>query len=282
MYTVFDLHCHSTFSDGTLAPASVVARAKFRGVDVLALTDHDELGGLAEAKAAAEKHEIEFIPGVEISTNWRDITLHIVGLNIDPQHEQLASALTDIRSGRLTRAQRMSDELAVVGIENALAGALHYVTNPSLVSRTHFARFLVDAGHVRDTKDAFRSYLTPGNPGYVEHEWASVDDAIAWIHAAGGVAVLAHPGRYKVNDNAGLHAMLSAFKTAGGDAIEVLTSSHSPQQFAEFAMYARQYDFLASVGSDFHSPTESHCDFGDLPLLSPSLKPVWSAFRSTH
>jgi 3',5'-nucleoside bisphosphate phosphatase len=216
---------------------------------------------------------------VEVSTNWRDVTLHIVGLNIDPTHDAIVSGVGSIRSGRTERAKRMAEELRLVGIERAYEGALNYVTNPNLVSRTHFARYLADAGYVRDTKEAFRQYLTPGNPGYVENEWASVPDAVRWIHEAGGVAVLAHPGRYKVGDNVGLRAMLQDFKDAGGDAIEVLTSSHSPQQFAEFAMYCRQFDFLASVGSDFHSPTESHCDFGDLPLLSPSLKPVWSAFR---
>lgn len=279
MYKVYDLHCHSTFSDGTLTPPQVVARAKFRGVDVLALTDHDEVAGLEAAKAAAIEHGIEFVCGVEVSTNWRDVTLHIVGLNINPTHESIVNGIGSIRSGRTDRAKRMAEELRLVGIERAYEGALNYVTNPNLVSRTHFARYLADAGYVRDTKEAFRQYLTPGNPGYVEHEWASVPDAVRWIHEAGGVAVLAHPGRYKVGDNAGLRAMLQDFKDAGGDAIEVLTSSHSPQQFAEFAMYCRQFDFLASVGSDFHSPTESHCDFGDLPLLSPSLKPVWSAFR---
>ena len=279
MYKVYDLHCHSTFSDGTLTPPQVVARAKFRGVDVLALTDHDEVAGLVAAKAAALEHGIEFVCGVEVSTNWRDVTLHIVGLNIDPEHDSIVNGISGIRSGRTDRAKRMAEELRLVGIERAYEGALNYVTNPNLVSRTHFARYLADAGYVRDTKEAFRQYLTPGNPGYVEHEWASVPDAVRWIHEAGGVAVLAHPGRYKVGDNAGLRAMLQSFKDAGGDAIEVLTSSHSPQQFAEFAMYCRQFDFLASVGSDFHSPTESHCDFGDLPLLSPSLKPVWSAFR---
>jgi 3',5'-nucleoside bisphosphate phosphatase len=279
VYKVYDLHCHSTFSDGTLTPPQVVARAKFRGVDVLALTDHDEVAGLEAAKAAAIEHGIEFVCGVEVSTNRRDVTLHIVGLNINPTHESIVNGIGSIRSGRTDRAKRMAEELRLVGIERAYEGALNYVTNPNLVSRTHFARYLVDAGYVRDTKEAFRQYLTPGNPGYVEHEWASVPDAVRWIHEAGGVAVLAHPGRYKVGDNAGLRAMLQDFKDAGGDAIEVLTSSHSPQQFAEFAMYCRQFDFLASVGSDFHSPTESHCDFGDLPLLSPSLKPVWSAFR---
>jgi hypothetical protein len=279
VYKVYDLHCHSTFSDGTLTPALLVSRAKFRGVDVLALTDHDEIAGLGEAQIAATAHGIEFIPGVEISTNWRDLTLHIVGLNIDPAHPAMIDGVGSIRHGRIERAKRMGDELRAAGIENAYQGALHYVTNPSLVSRTHFARFLIDAGYVRDTKEAFRHYLTPGNPGYVEHEWASVAQAVGWIHDAGGVAVLAHPGRYKVQSNDDLRTLLQDFREAGGDGIEVLTSSHSPQQFAEFAMYARQFGFLASVGSDFHSPTESHCDFGDLPLLSPSLKPVWSAFQ---
>lgn len=279
MYRVYDLHCHSTFSDGTLTPEQIVARAKFRGVDVLALTDHDELGGLAQAQEAARIHGLEFVPGVEISASWEDLTLHIVGLNIDPHCANLVEGLHAVRSGRLVRAQKMADGLAQVGIEHAYTGALSYVTNPALVSRTHFARFLVDAGYVRDTKEAFRRFLTPGNPGYVEHEWTTVAQAVGWIHQAGGVAVLAHPGRYKVPDVAGLRAMLTTFKEAGGDAIEVLSASHLPNQFAEFAMYCRQFGFLASVGSDFHSPSESHCDFGDLPLLSPSLKPVWSAFH---
>jgi predicted metal-dependent phosphoesterase TrpH len=214
----YDLHCHSTRSDGLLSPAEVVRRAASRGVDVLALTDHDDMSGLAEAKQAAGEAGIDLVAGTELSVSWEDLTVHVVGLNVDPDDAPLAEGIASIRSGRSGRARRIGDSLAAAGIPGAYDGAMKYVTSEALVSRTHFARYLVEAGYVRDVKDVFRRYLVPGKPGYVEHAWATLPQAIGWIHGAGGVAVLAHPGRYKVDGTAGMRKLLGEFKDAGGDA----------------------------------------------------------------
>jgi 3',5'-nucleoside bisphosphate phosphatase len=269
----YDLHCHSTYSDGLLKPAELVRRAAVRGVDVLALTDHDEISGLAEARSAAKDAGIRFIDGSELSVSWRDITLHVVALGIDPDCVVLRDGLETIRNGRTLRAQRMGDGLAAAGIPGAYDGAMQFVTSARLVSRTHFARFLVETGHARDTRDVFRRYLVRGKPGYVPHQWATLAQAIEWIHAAGGQAVLAHPGRYEVDGK--MRELLLEFKETGGDAIEVLSSSHTPAQYAEFARYARVFRMLASSGSDFHGPGESWADLGDMPPLPAGLTPVW-------
>jgi predicted metal-dependent phosphoesterase TrpH len=269
----YDLHCHSTYSDGLLPPADVVRRARARGVDVLALTDHDETSGLAEARTAAHEAGVRLIDGAELSVSWRDITLHVVALGIDPDCVELSEGLKTIRSGRMQRAQRMGEELAAAGIAGAYAGAMKFVTSARLISRTHFARFLVEAGHARDTRDCFRRYLVRGKPGYVAHQWATLTQAIGWIHAAGGQAVLAHPGRYQVNGKT--RELLAEFRDAGGDAIEVLSASHTPAQYTEYARYARVFGLLASSGSDFHGPGESWADLGDMPPLPAGVTPVW-------
>jgi len=274
----YDLHCHSTVSDGTLTPTALVERAASRGVDVLALTDHDEIAGLAEARRAADVAGIEFVDGTELSVSWRDITLHIVGLRIDPHSPALVEGMRQIRSGRLDRARLMAESLARAGIPGAFEGAARFAANVELLSRTHFARFLVEGGHVKEVREVFKRYLTPGKPGYVEHAWASLADATGWIHGAGGQAVLAHPGRYKVN-RSGMQALLTEFKERGGDAIEVLTSSHTHAQSEEYASYALRYGFLASCGSDYHGPGESWMDLGDLPPFPPGLHPVWRDWR---
>lgn len=273
----YDLHCHSTVSDGTLTPKAVVERAAVRGVDVLALTDHDEIAGLTEARLAAASVGLKFIDGTELSVSWRDLTLHIVGLGIDPDSPSLVEGMRVIRSGRLGRAMLIGESLERAGIPGAFEGAARFAANAQLLSRTHFARFLVEAGHVKDVREVFKRYLTPGKPGYVEHVWASLADAVGWIHAAGGQAVLAHPGRCKVN-RAGMQELLAEFKDHGGDAIEVLTSSHTHAQYAEYATYALHFGFLASCGSDYHGPGESWMDFGDLPPMPPGLTPVWHAW----
>ena len=270
----YDLHCHSTASDGLLSPAAVVARAAQRGVDVLALTDHDEVGGLAEARAAAADAGIEFVCGTELSVSWEAHTIHVVGLRIDPDEPTLGDGLAAIRAGRATRARRIADSLAAAGIGGAYEGAMRYVTSERLISRTHFARWLVEAGHVRQVKDVFKRYLSPGKPGYVRHEWASLTDAVGWIHAAGGKAVIAHPGRYKVTPT-GMRRLLTDFRAAGGDAIEVLSSAHTTAQFAEYATYARLFELAGSCGSDWHGPGESWLDLGDLPALPAGVVPVW-------
>jgi predicted metal-dependent phosphoesterase TrpH len=270
----FDLHCHSSISDGTLAPAEIVRRAAANGVTVLALTDHDELAGLARAAEAARADGIRFVPGVEISVTWAEITIHIVGLGVDPDDAMLGAHLANLRASRGRRAERIAAEFDRLGIPGTLEGAYGYAENPKLVGRAHFARFLVDTGVARDVTSVFRHYLVRGKPGYVPQQWAELADAVAWIRASGGRAVVAHPGRYKLSRDE-LRRFLEEFKAAGGEGIEVVTGSHSPDQYATFARLARELDFLASRGSDFHGPEESHVDLGRLPPLPADLKPVW-------
>ena len=270
----FDLHCHSTISDGTLAPVEIVRRAAANGVTVLALTDHDELGGLAQAAEAARADGIRFVPGVEISVTWAELTIHIVGLGIDPDDATLGTHLAQLRASRGRRAERIAAEFDRLGIPGTLDGAYGYAENPKLIGRAHFARFLVDRGVARDVASVFRHYLVRGKPGYVPQQWAELADAVAWIRASGGRAVVAHPGRYKLSHQE-LRCFLAEFKAAGGEGIEVVTGSHLPDQYATFARLARELDFLASRGSDFHGPEESHVDLGRLPPLPADLRPVW-------
>jgi predicted metal-dependent phosphoesterase TrpH len=270
----YDLHSHSTHSDGLLTPAELVARAAVRGVDVLALTDHDELSGVAEARSAAADLGLELIGGAELSVTWRNVTLHVLGLAIDPSCPALSDGLARIRTGRADRARRMGDSLADAGITGAYEGALRFVTSERLISRTHFARFLVETGHVRELKDVFKRYLVRGKPGHVEHVWAALADAIDWIHAAGGRAVLAHPGRYKLTAG-GLGELLAEFCDVGGDGLEVLSPSHTAADVADFARHARHLGLLASCGSDYHGPGEGYVDLGDMPPLPAGVTPVW-------
>lgn len=274
---VYDLHCHSTASDGVLSPSVLVERAAERGVAVLALTDHDELSGLVEARQTARRHGIELVSGVEVSITWRNSTVHIVGLRFDPNHAVLTSGLQRNRDGRAVRAERMADELAKLGVPGALAGAYRYASNKALIGRTHFARFLVEAGVVKDVKTVFKKYLVKGKPGYVHHEWASMEEAVSWIHAAGGQAVLAHPGRYHFGRER-MHDLLQDFKALGGDAIEVVTGSHTPDQVPVYADYAVEFGFLASTGSDFHAPGEGGRELGRLQPLPMRCKPIWHSW----
>ena len=271
----YDLHAHSTFSDGLLTPAALVERAAARGVDVLALTDHDETVGIADAREAARAAGIALIPGAELSVSWETHTVHVLGLQVDTANADLAAGLAAIRSGRDARAMKMGESLARAGIPGAYDGARRFVTSDRLISRSHFARFLVEAGHARETRDVFKRYLTQGKPGYVAHAWATLPDAIAWIHAAGGLAVIAHPGRYRVTAT-GMRRLLSEFRDAGGDGIEVHSSSHTAAQFTEYATYARAFGLLGSIGSDYHGPGESYVDLGGLPPLPAGVEPVWT------
>lgn len=243
---------------------------------MLALTDHDDVAGLPEAGAAAREAGIALVPGAELSVSWQALTIHVVALGIDAGDLAFAAGLASIREGRLGRARRIGESLAAAGIPGACEGAMRYVTSERLISRTHFARFLVEAGHAREVKDVFRRFLSPGKPGYVEHRWSTLAQAIGWIHGAGGLAVLAHPGRYKVDGERGMKALLGDFSDAGGDAIEVLSSSHSPAQAARFATLARFHGFAASAGSDYHGPGEAWLDLGDLPPLPAGVEPVWA------
>lgn len=270
----YDLHCHSTASDGLLAPAELVRRALANGVDVLALTDHDEISGLSEARDQAAALGLRFVDGVEVSVSWGGITIHVLGLNIDPGNAQLQQGLHAIREGRRERAKKMAEDLARAGIPGSLEGAYAFVDNPNLIGRTHFARFLVEKRYVSDVKSAFQHYLVSGKPGYVPHQWATLQDGLAYIKAGSGVAVVAHPGRYKLTRTE-MRKFLGEFKDGGGAGIEVVTSSHTPEQFLEYAILAGEFGFLASRGSDFHGPGESRVDLGRLPSLSADLKPVW-------
>ncbi|HTR06775.1 MAG TPA: 3',5'-nucleoside bisphosphate phosphatase [Paraburkholderia sp.] len=269
-----DLHCHSTVSDGQLAPAAVAQLAKTGGVTLWALTDHDELGGQREAREAAEALGMRYLSGVEISVTWASRTVHIVGLHVDHTCATLVEGLARTRNGRAARAEAIGERLGELGIPDAYAGAIQYVSNPDLISRTHFARFLVESGRAQNMQDAFSRWLGDGKPGYIAHRWAKLADAISWIKAAGGEAIVAHPGRYTYTQLE-FDTFFGEFIDLGGKAIEVVTGSHTPDQYAEYAAVARRFGFEASRGSDFHAPGPDSIEPGTLPPLPSDLKPVW-------
>ena len=269
-----DLHCHSVVSDGTLSPVDLVERAHRNGVDLLALTDHDEVSGLEAAQARADELGLRFVPGVEVSVTWSGETIHIVGLRIDRTDPVLLAGLDRTRTGRDDRAREIADQLQAAGIPDAYEGALRYAGNPELVSRSHFARYIVETGTCASVDEVFRRFLVEGRPGYVPHRWASLGDAVGWIRGAGGIAVMAHPGRYRISSMA-RDLLLGEFRDAGGQGIEVVSGSHTPDQYGQYAQIATRFGLSASRGSDFHGPGESRCDLGSLPPLPKSLRPVW-------
>ncbi|MEI8169762.1 MAG: 3',5'-nucleoside bisphosphate phosphatase [Rhodoferax sp.] len=269
-----DLHCHSVVSDGTLTPEALAARAKANGVELWALTDHDEIGGQLRAAKAAQALGMHYLTGVEISVTFIGQTVHIVGLGFDPKNQNLVQGLAQTRGGRGQRAMDMAAGLAKVGIQGAYEGALKYAGNHDLISRTHFARFLVETKVCKDTNEVFRKYLVDGKPGYVEHRWATLKDAVTWITQAGGMAVIAHPARYKFSANQEF-ALFTEFKGHGGQGVEVVTGSHTPSEYLTYAATAKEFGLAASRGSDFHSPDESHTELGTLPFLPGNVTPVW-------
>lgn len=269
-----DLHCHSVISDGTLTPEALAARAHANGVELWALTDHDEIGGQTRAATAAKALGMGYLSGTEISVSFAGRTVHIVGLGFDIHSPDLQNGLHSTRGGRHERAKDMAAGLAKVGIPGSFEGALTYAGNPDLISRTHFARFLVETGVCKDTHEVFRRFLTEGKPGFVPHRWAALGDAIRWIRDSQGVAVIAHPARYGFSPTEE-YALFTEFKNHGGQAVEVVTGSHSAQEAIVYADMAREFDLAASRGSDFHSPDESHTDLGSLPWLPGNLTPVW-------
>lgn len=273
-----DLHCHSDVSDGTLTPEALAVRAKANGVELWALTDHDELSGQHRAMAAAAEQGLPYLTGTEISVTFAGLTVHIVGLGVDPDDVRLKAGLQATRGGRENRAREMAEQLAAVGIKGAFEGALQYVGNPDLISRTHFARFLVEARVCSSTHEVFRHYLTEGKPGFVPHRWAALGDAVSWINGAGGMAILAHPARYRTTPTEE-YALFSEFKAHGGQGVEVVTGSHTAAEYVKYAEMAQEFGLYASRGSDFHSPEESHTDLGSLPDLPGALQPVWEALR---
>jgi len=269
-----DLHCHSVVSDGTLTPETLAERAKTNGVELWALTDHDEIGGQQRAAAAAKALGLPYLTGTEISVTFAGETVHIVGLGFDPDDAAMLQGLHNTRGGREQRAREMSDSLDKAGIHGAYEGALKFVGNPELISRTHFARFLVESGVCRETNEVFRKYLTEGKPGYVPHRWATLQNAVSWITQAQGIAVIAHPGRYNFTPNEE-YALFTDFKAHGGQGVEVVTGSHTKAEYLKYAETAKEFGLAASRGSDFHSPDESHTDLGALPFLPGDLTPVW-------
>lgn len=269
-----DLHCHSTVSDGVLSPRNVAARAYANGVDAWALTDHDEISGLAAAAESARELGMRFVTGVEISVTWANQTVHIVGLNFDANNAALAEGLRATRAGRADRARQIGEKLAEMGMPGAYEGALPFAGNPELISRTHFARYLVEAGFCPDVQTVFTKYLGDDRPGQVAIQWATLAQAVAWIRDAGGRAVIAHPGRYKYTQMQ-FSALFDEFMALGGEGIEVTTGSHTSEESRRYADVAREWGFLASRGSDFHSPHESRVDLGQLPPLPADLRTVW-------
>jgi len=274
----YDLHSHTYHSDGTLSPADLVMRARANGVDVLAVTDHDVTDGIDEAQAAAQTVGVVLVPGVEISVTWGAQTVHILGLRIDPTHAPLQAGLAELRKFRAWRAEEIGRRLAHKGIADAYEGA-RVRARGSLISRTHFAKFLVDAGHARDVRQVFRKYLVGGKPGHVPGQWAALPEAVSWIRAAGGQAVIAHPARYKLSAPR-LQRLLTEFKESGGEAIEVVSGSHSRDDYLRFATLAAHYDLLASSGSDYHGPEAPWIELGRLPSLPQSCRPVWMSWRT--
>lgn len=271
-----DLHSHSRVSDGTLSPEALAERAHAHGVELWALTDHDEISGLPRAREAALDLGLQWLSGTEISVSFAGETVHILGFGFDPADDSLAAALAQVRGGRRERAERMADSLAQAGIRGALEGAMRYVSNPELIARTHFSRWLVDSGVCADHHEVFRRFLKPGKPGYAEHRWAKLGDAVRWVHDAGGITVIAHPARYAFSPTAE-YALFSEFVAHGGRGVEVVTGAHSAAEQAAYADTALEFGLLASRGSDFHGPAESRVELGSLPDLPGRLTPVWEA-----
>lgn len=280
-YSSVDLHCHSTRSDGVFEPTVLAKRAFDNGVRLWSLTDHDEVSGQEEAMQAAHELGMDYITGIEISVTWANRTLHIVGLHYDIYNTEMVAGLERIRRDRVTRAQEMGEKLLKFGVKNAYEGALVLAGNPDLLSRTHFARYMVEQGHCKHMQEVFDKYLADGKPAYVPGAWATLEEAVAWIKGAGGVAVIAHPGRYKYSHEE-FKTLFTRFKDLGGEAIEVVTGSHYPEQYHQYANVAKNYGFKVSCGSDFHGPTESKIDLGRLPLLPAGLTPIWQEWYPNH
>jgi len=270
-----DLHTHSTASDGTLRPSELVARAARAGVQVMALTDHDTLNGIAEAKVAAAEQGLTLIPGVEISVNWGGRVIHILGLGLDPAALELNKGLERLRDYRGWRAKEIGRRLAVKGIEGAYEGALALSGDEEFVGRTHFARLLVQRGYAATVRDVFKRYLVKGKPGHVSGEWASLEEALVWILDAGGQAVIAHPARYSFTGFK-MRRLMGEFRELGGVAIEVVSGSHSRDEAYLYAQRARESSLLASAGSDYHGPEHPYLELGRLPKLPPGCTPIWA------
>ena len=274
--TVYDLHCHSNASDGALSPTDLLSRAAAQGVDVLALTDHDGTEGMAEARETAAGLPITLVAGVEISVTWGANTVHIVGLNIDTENPILQTGLSALRDYRRGRAEEIGKRLEKAGINGAYQGARQYASE-TMLGRMHFAQFLVENGYAKDTREVFKKFLVRNKPGYVPGDWADLQDALNWIHAAGGQAVIAHPARYKMTATK-LRRLISEFKELGGEGFEVCSGLQHADEIRHLATLANKYELLAACGSDFHSPQQSWTELGKISPLPTSVTPIWSTW----
>ncbi|WP_020561444.1 PHP domain-containing protein [Methylosarcina fibrata] len=270
---LYDLHCHSTASDGALSPAELVQRARLQGVTALALTDHDTTAGLAEARAAAAEAGIRFIDGIELSTTWQGKCLHVVGLNVDPAYPPLAEAVHNLQNTRLERAEQIALKLEKKRIPGALE-AVRKAAGEGMITRTHFADFLLSQGHVGTLQEAFDRYLAKGKPAYVPTPWVELEIGVGWLRQSGGVAVLAHPTRYDLTAS-WMRRLLAEFKAFGGQAIEVVTGRSTDEEIKRVGDYARRFELAGSTGSDFHNPANQWVELGRLEALPDGIVPVW-------
>lgn len=270
----YDLHSHSLASDGSLSPGELVRLAAAHGVDVLALTDHDETRGIAEARKAAQDAGMILIPGIEISVTWDKQTVHIVGLRIDPNSNPLQQGLQGLREWRQWRAEEMGRRLAKHGIHGAFEAAAG-LAQGRIISRTHFAHFLAEQGYAKSVRDVFKSFLKPNKPGYVPGQWASLEEALHWIHQAGGQAVIAHPARYNMTATR-RRKLIGEFVELGGEGLEVVSGSHSRGDNFSMAQVAKHFGLRASVGSDFHGPENPWVMLGKLEPLPDGCEPIWA------
>lgn len=271
-----DLHSHSTASDGSLRPSELVRLAKLRNIDVLALTDHDNIDGIREAWFEAAKVGLQLVAGAEISVSWgRSKTIHIVGLNLDIDNPILLKGLQRLCEFRQWRSEEIGLRLAKKGIEGALAGARTFARG-NIIGRVHFARFLIEQGYAKDMKQVFKRYLVQGKPGYVPGDWATLEEALDWIHNAGGQAVIAHPARYRLSATR-LRQLLGEFQDLGGSVLEVVSGSHSRDEIQRMAQLCSDCGLLASAGSDYHGPENPYMDMGKLPRMPANCMPVWES-----
>ncbi len=274
MTAMIDLHTHSTASDGSYSPRELVKLAAQAGITRLAITDHDTLDGLASAMASCEKHEVSLVNGIELSCRFGNRSLHIVGLDIDPENEELNNAVFQSQQIRIKRGRIIGQKLEKSGISNAYKSTCE-LAGSNLIGRAHFARVLVEQGYAKNFKQVFKRYMTQGKPGYAAAQWMALETAINVIHAAGGLAVIAHPARYGLSRGQ-LRRLVEDFRDLSGDAIEVVSGKASPGEIENLARLAGEFSLAGSVGSDFHGPDKPWVKLGKLPQIPKHCVPVWS------